>query len=187
MEDLQIISLYNARDATAVRETDIKYGRLCYSVADGILHCKEDNEECVNDTYLTAWNSIPPDNPEYLSAYLCRITRNLALKKYKFIHAKKRNSALDISLSELDNIVSNNDELLKVVEAKELGREISMFLRSLPLTERNIFIRKYVLFHTVKSIAVDFSFSQSKVKSMLARTRKKLGDHLKNYYGGQNE
>ena len=182
MEDSQIIALYNARDTTAVRETDVKYGKLCYKIADGILHCKEDNEECVNDTYLTVWNTIPPETTEFFSAFLCRITRNLSLKQYEYVHAKKRDKSLDISLSELTDIVSS-DDVFNEVEVKELGRGISRFLRSLSALERNVFIRKYVLFHTVKSIAVDFSFSQSKVKSMLSRIRGKLGEHLKNFYG----
>lgn len=186
MEDYQIITLYNARDSTAIHETNVKYGKLCYKVADGILHCKEDNEECVNDTYLTAWNNIPPDKPVYLSAYICRITRNLSLKKYEYIHAKKRNPAFNSSLSELAEIQSNIDAFEKV-ENKDLGREISCFLRTLPATERNIFIRKYVLFHTVKYIAADFSFSQSKIKSMLAVTRRKLKEHLNNYFGDHYE
>lgn len=187
MEDFQIIALYHARDSAAVRETDAKYGRLCYTVADDILHCKEDNEECVNDTYLTAWNTIPPENPEYLSAYLCRLTRNLSLKKYEYLHAKKRNTSLDVSLTELADMVPDDDDVFRAVENEELGKEISRFLRSLPSTERNVFIRKYVIFQSVKSIAVDFSFSQSKVKSILARTRAKLADHLKKFYGGQYE
>ncbi|MCD8372415.1 MAG: sigma-70 family RNA polymerase sigma factor [Clostridia bacterium] len=186
MDDLQIIALYNARDSAAVRETDAKYGHLCYTVADDILHCKEDNEECVNDTYLTAWNTIPPEKPVYFSAYLCRITRNLSLKKYEHMHAKKRNKDVDVSLSELNDMIMDKD-IFKEVEDRELGEEISRFLRALPETERNVFIRKYVLFHSVKSISADFSFSKSKVKSMLARTRKKLAEHLKRYYGGYYE
>lgn len=187
MEDLQIVSLYFARDQTAIKETDIKYGKLCYSVADAILHSKEDNEECVNDTYFTAWNKIPPEKPVYLSAFLCKITRNLSLKIRERRHAKKRNADSEISLSEIENILPNGQDLSEEIELRELGALISLFLRALPFDERNIFIRKYVLFHPIKIIAADFSFSQSKVKSMLARTRAKLAQYLKKYYGGINE
>ncbi len=187
MEDFQIISLYFARDQAAISQTHLKYGKLCYSVADAVLHCRQHNEECVNDTYLTAWNKIPPEKPAYLSAFLCRIARNLSLKMYERRRAKKRNSDLDISLSEIENILPNKRDMYEEIELKELGNVISTFLRTLPPDERNVFIRRYMLFHSVRTIAADFSFSQSKVKSMLSRTREKLKRHLKQNYGGQYE
>lgn len=187
MEDFQIIALYFARDQAAIRETDLKYGRLCYSIADAVLHCRQDDEECINDTYLTAWNKIPPEKPVYLSAFLCRIARNLSLKMYERRQAKKRNADFDISLSEIENILPNARDMHEEIELRELGNIISSFLRTLPLDERNVFIRRYILFHSIKNIAADFSFSQSKVKSMLSRTRKKLKQHLKQHYGGQYE
>ena len=97
MEDFQIIALYFARSSAAIDETHKKYGRLCYSVADSVLHCKEDTEECINDAYMAVWNTIPPDRPDHLSAFLCKIVRNLALKKYGQSHAKKRNPTLRCS------------------------------------------------------------------------------------------
>lgn len=188
MEDYQIIALYNARNSIAIQETSKKYGRLCYKVADGILHCKEDNEECVNDTYLTAWNTIPPENPNYLSSYLCRITRNLSLKKYEKEHAKKRNKNFLVSLSELEDILIDSGDILQEIEDREFGEIINRFLWALPLEERNMFIRRYFLFHPIKHIASDLSFSQSKVKSALARTRKRLGKYCKDYLeGDKNE
>ena len=132
MDDMQIIRLYYARDPTAISETDKKYGRLCYAVADGILHCREDNEECVNDTYLAAWNTIPPEKPEHLSAFLCRIARNLSLKKYERRHAKKRNADLDVSLSELEEVLPGGSDTADEIEIRELGAIIRLFLRSLP-------------------------------------------------------
>lgn len=188
MEDYQIIALYNARNSDAIQETSKKYGRLCYTVADSILNCKEDNEECVNDTYLTAWNTIPPENPSCLSSYLCRITRNLSLKKYEHDHAKKRNKNFLVSLSELEDILIDGRDVSQEIEEKELGELINRFLWTLPLEERNMFIRRYFLFHSVKSIASDLSFSQSKVKSALARTRKRLESYCKYYIeGDRNE
>ena len=184
MEDYQIIALYNARNSVAIQETSKKYGRLCYMVADGILHCKEDNEECVNDTYLTAWNTIPPENPNYLSSYLCRITRNLSLKKYEHEHARKRNKDFLVSISELEEILTDSNDILQEMEEKELGETINRFLWTLPIEERNLFIRRYFLFQPIKLIASELSFSQSKVKSALSRTRKRLEMHFK---GGKNE
>ena len=182
MEDLQIIALYNARDSNAINQTSIKYGKLCYAVADGILHCKEDNEECVNDTYLTAWNTIPPENPDRLSAFLCRITRNLSLKKYEYNHAQKRRTDLEISLSELDDLLSDTVDVIREVESRELGETINCFLWALPSEERNLFVLRYFLFRSVKSMALNFGYTQSKVKSKLARMRKSLAVYLKNYY-----
>ncbi len=182
MEDCQIISMYFARDSAAISETDKKYGRLCYSVADGILHCREDNEECVNDTYLAAWNTIPPRNPACFSAYLCRITRNLSLKKYEHRHAKKRNPDVEVPLSELSEIVRSNSDVAGEAELRELGEHITLFLRSLPQDERNVFILRYWSFRPVKAIASQLGFSQSKVKSMLMRTRGKLSEYLKEHY-----
>lgn len=182
MEDNKIVALYNARDSNALHETNIKYGKLCYMVANDILHCREDSEECVNDTYLTAWNTIPPEQPKHLSAYLCCITRNLSLKKYEYAHAKKRNADLEISISELEEILTDRKDILHEIECRELGETINRFLRSLPIEERNVFIRRYWLFNSIKMIATDFSYSQSKIKSMLSRTRKKLGIFLDTYY-----
>lgn len=181
MEDSQIIELYNARSSAAVKETDKKYGRLCYSVADGILHSREDDEECVNDTYLAVWNKIPPEKPDIFSAFLCKITRNLALKKYEYKRAKKRREP-DAAIDELAEILPDNEDLHGKIEAKELGEAINAFLRSLPPDERNMFIRRYWLFDPVKRIAADFRFSVSKVKSILFRTRKKLKEYIINYY-----
>lgn len=184
MEDYQIIALYNSRDSKAIDETHAKYGRLCYSIADGILHSRQDSEESVNDTYMAVWNAIPPDEPECFSAYLCRIVRNVSLKKYEYLHAAKRNKKLNVPLEELENVIADSSyEALVNVEVKELGHAISAFLRTLQWEERNIFIRRYWFFHKTKEIAADFSCSESKVKSQLFRTRNKLRDYLlKNYF-----
>ncbi len=178
MEDQQIIALYFARNETAIQETDSKYGKLCYSVADGILHRKEDNEECVNSTYLAAWNTMPPQKPNYLAAFLCRITRNLSLKKYESAHAKKRGAEFEVALSELEEVLPSNADVHKAVESKELGEALSRFLRTLKREERNIFIRRYWYFYTVKEIAAAYSCSESKIKSQVARTRIKLKEFL---------
>ncbi|MCD8295655.1 MAG: sigma-70 family RNA polymerase sigma factor [Clostridia bacterium] len=183
MEDSQIIQLYNLRDPKAVDETHGKYGRLCYMIAEGILHSKEDSEECVNDAYMAVWNAIPPENPAHFSAYLCGIVRNLALKKYEHNHAQKRNKDLDVPLEELEMALPDQSRsALEQLESRELGAFISAFLRTLSFEDRNIFLQRYWFFRKVKQIAADFSCTQSKVKSSLFRTRNKLSEFLGSYY-----
>ncbi|MCD8373163.1 MAG: sigma-70 family RNA polymerase sigma factor [Clostridia bacterium] len=121
---------------------------------------------------------MPPQNPSKLSAFLCRITRNLSLKKYEKTHAQKRNSQFELSLTELEEVIPAGGDVHKTVEEKELGEAISRFLRSLQREERNIFILRYWYFYPVKKIAAKYSFSESKVKSMLARTRERLKEFL---------
>ena len=178
MEDQQIIAMYFARNEAAIQETDSKYGKLCYKVADGILHRKEDNEECVNSTYLAAWNSMPPKKPNYLGSFLCRITRNLSLKKYESNHAKKRGSELEVTLSELEEVLPSNVDVHKAVEAKELGEALTRFLRTLKQDERNIFIKRYLLTYTAREIAADYHCKESKINSQIVRTRQKLKEFL---------
>lgn len=178
MEDLQIIELYFERNENAVKETDAKYGRLCFRVANNILKNNEDSEECVNDTYLTTWNQIPPTKPNNFMAFLCKITRNLSLKRLQFLNAAKRSSAATLSFDEIDGYVS--DDLIRAdVNDVELGMIISKFLRNEKTEARNVFIRRYFFFDSVSEIAAQYSFRESKVKSMLFHTRNKLRDYLK--------
>lgn len=184
MDDSKIIALYNLRDPTAITQTHIKYGRLCYGIADGILHCKEDSEESVNDTYMAVWERIPPENPEHFSAYLCGIVRNVSLKKYEYKNAQKRNEGRNTPLEELENVLPDpSRDALCALESRELGEAINAFLRTLPREDRNIFIRRYWFFHKTRQIAADFSCTESRIKSILFRTRKKLRAYLtKNYF-----
>ncbi len=183
MEDSQIIELYNMRNPQAVDETHSKYGQLCYMIADGILHSREDSEECVNDAYMAVWNSIPPQNPVHFSAYLCGIVRNQSLKKYEYSHAKKRNKNVDIPLEELESVLPDQTKnAVEQLESKELAEAISSFLRTLSSDDRNIFLQRYWFFRKVNQIASDFSCSQSKVKSSLFRTRNKLAEFLSSHY-----
>lgn len=178
MEYLQIIELYFERNENAVKETDAKYGRLCFRVANNILKNNEDSEECVNDTYLSTWNQIPPTKPNNFMAFLCKITRNLSLKRLQFLKAAKRSSAATLSFDEIDGYVS--DDLIRAdVNDVELGMIISKFLRNEKTEARNVFIRRYFFFDSVSEIAAQYSFSESKVKSMLFHTRNKLRDYLK--------
>lgn len=178
MHDSQIIDLYWKRSDRAIKETDKKYGRLCLYVAKNILANIEDAKEVVSDTYLGTWNAIPPARPNVLSAFLCRITKNIALTKYDYNTAKKRNPEVLKSLSELDEIVSGIEDPQQQYEAIELARIINDFLKLLDYERRNIFLRRYWYYDSISSIASRFSMSESKVKSMLFRTRNKLKVYL---------
>lgn len=178
MEDLQIIDLFFDRNEQAIQETDAKYGRLCFSVANKILENDEDSEECVNDTYLRAWNEIPPTRPSYFSAFLCKITRILSLKKLEFSNAMKRTSSIVVSFEELESVLQD-ERIAPGTEAVELGVLISNFLRREKADARNVFLRKYLFFDTVEEIAERFGMNANTVKSMLFRTRNRLREYLR--------
>lgn len=179
MEDREIIKLYLERSENAISETDKKYRKYCRSIAYNILHDTEDSEEAVNDTYFGAWNSIPPNIPDVLQTFLGRITRNISLKKIRARNAQKRgNGDFFILLDEIAELIPSGQNTENDVEAKELAQFINKFLRSLPETERNVFVCRYWYFDSIADISTQFGFSQSKVKSMLFRTRKKLFNKL---------
>lgn len=178
MDDKQIILLYRQRDESAITETKTKYGTYCLSIATRILRNTEDSQECENDTYLRVWNSIPPDNPVYFSAYLGAITRNLSLDRLRRSKAVKRTDSVQISLDELEDCIPAEKSIAEEIEAKDLATHISAFLRTLPEAECNIFLNRYWGFLSIEEIADKYSFSKSKVKMMLLRTRTKLSAHL---------
>lgn len=177
MDDLQIIELYFARKEQAIRETDIKYGKLCFQVANNVLDNAQDAEECVSDTYWNVWNQIPPTRPAHFSAFLCKIVRNLALKKLAFINALKRRPNAMISFSELEQVLPD-ERIAPSVDEEDLGRLISDFLRTEKEAARNVFLRRYWFFDSVSDIAARYNFRESKVKSMLLRTRNRLKIYL---------
>ena len=179
MEDSTIVALYWARDEEAIRQTQIKYGRYCYAIAYSILRSREEAEECENDTYLDAWRSMPPHKPQMLSAFLGKITRRISLDKWRRSTAEKRGSGeVPLSLSELMDCIPDSKSIDENLHAEELAKLIDSFLRTLPPTERSIFICRYWYFDTVADIAKQFGYGQSKVKTMLLRTRRKLKIHL---------
>lgn len=178
MDDFEIIKLYFSRSERAIEETKNKYDGLCYSVAYNMLRDKEDSEECVNDTYLGAWNAIPPKKPNNFKAFLCKITRNLALKRIDYNSAQKRNPDLLISLDQLEAILPDNMADSEV-DDKFLGQLISTFLKSEKYESRIVFIRKYWFFDSIHDIALKYGFSEGKVKSMLHRTKNRLKEYLK--------
>ncbi len=174
MDDLELIELYFARDERALRGTEEKYGRLCLTIAGNLLARREDAEECVNDAYLALWNAIPPQRPLVFSAYLARITRNLALKKWEQLSARKRNPAALTSFEELDDCLSGGESPENEVEARQIKELIDRFLWQQSEERRNVFIRRYWYFDSVKSIAGQTGFTQNKVKSILYDMRRKL-------------
>ena len=175
MEDREIVELFWQRDEAAVAETQRKYGRYCFSIALNVLGREEDAREVVNDACLGAWNAIPPHRPELLSAFLGKITRRLALKKLRERTAAKRiGGEAAASLEELDECIPSSLRTEESVEAAELTRAIDRFLETLPAEERRVFLRRYWFFDSIEAICSRCGFSQSKVKSMLSRTRKKL-------------
>ena len=175
MEDRKIVELFLSRDENAISESDKKYGRYCFSIANNILHNNEDSQECVNDTYLGAWNAIPPHEPEVLSTFLGKITRRLSLKKWRSKSTLKRGGGLtEISLDELEDCIPSGKSIDESLELSELTDIINSFLEGLSRDERRIFVRRYWYCDSISDIATRFSFSESKVKMSLKRTR----DHL---------
>ena len=178
MTDQMIIELFWRRSEEAIQNTSQKYGRYLIKIAMNILNLFEESEECVNDTYLAAWNQLPPDRPKELLPYLGRITRCLALNRYDYLKAKKRSSDFTVQLSELEECLVSSNSIEAEYEAEEIASAISKFLRSENTDSRNIFIRRYWFSDSIADIAKRFGLSESKVKSNLFRTRKKLKKYL---------
>ena len=180
MDDKAIVELYFARSEKAISETANKYGGYCYSIANNILSNKEDSEESVNDTYLAAWNNMPPRHPSILATFLGKITRYISLDRWKSRSAYKRGGGeVTLALEELDELLSCGESTEEVVEKKELIRSINRFLDNLPETERNLFVCRYWYLDPVQQIADRYGFTLSKTASMLRRTREKLCEPLK--------
>ena len=179
MEDKQIVELYWARSESAISETANKYGRYCHYIAYQILTNDEDAEEVVNDTYLKAWNTIPPQRPDPLKSYVGTISRQLALNVYKEQHTQKRGGQVPLVLDELSDCIPNPENHENIGESIALSEALSRFLRALPQKTRNIFIRRYFYMSPVAEIARDFSMKESNVTMHLLRTRRKLEQFLK--------
>ena len=174
MEDHAILDLYFKRSEQAIVETDRKFGGYCYSIAYNILSNREDSEESISDTYMAAWNAIPPRRPSFLSAFLGKLTRHISIDRWRKNSAKKRGGGeVILALEELKNCVDKQDTET-AVEQKELAGVLNRFLASLPETERNVFLCRYWYLDSIPAIAEYSGFTQSKVTSMLHRTRGKL-------------
>ena len=178
MDDRQIIDLFYERSEQAIAELSKKYGDLCFKIAINILNDPQDAEECVNDAYLGTWNNIPPQNPDPLRTYVCRIVRNLALKKRRANTALKRGSQLEVSLAELENCIPDNsfDEHLS---AKELTAQLNAFLSTLHRDDRVMFLKRYWFAEPLSEIAKTFGITEHNASVRLGRIRKKLHQYLK--------
>ena len=180
MNDDQIIDLYWQRNDAAIRETSRKYGVYCFSIAENILKCREDSEECVNDTWLQTWNSIPPQRPNIFRMYLAKITRNLSFNRYQAQHAVKRGGGkISLVLDELSECVADTSDPADIYQKKELEQHINCFVRSLSERDGNIFIRRYFFTESVSEIAKHYHLTENNVMVILSRTRRKLRLWLK--------
>ncbi|MCM1057563.1 MAG: sigma-70 family RNA polymerase sigma factor [Firmicutes bacterium] len=179
MKDNAIIELYWNRDEAAIPATAEKYGRYCNTVAINILGNAEDAEECVNDTWLRAWEAIPPHRPSLLSAFLGKLTRNLAFNRYKQFHAQKRGGGeTALVLEELEECISGKETVEQEIDRKELAKEIDNFLAGLPPETRRCFVRRYWYCDSVKNIAAAYSRTPAAVTMLLSRTRQQLKTYL---------
>lgn len=181
MNDCAIVDMYWDRNERALEETAAKYGRYCRSIACNILKNSDDADECVNDTYLAAWNSMPPHRPAVLATFLGKITRRISLKKCRDMNAGKRGGGeVDLVLDELMGCVPSGDSPENELLSKELGLLVNSFLLTQPRVYRQVFVCRYWYLDSVADISHRFDFGQSKVKSILYRMRSKLYIYLKN-------
>ena len=179
MQDKDIIALYFARNEDAISATADKYGPYCYTVAHNIVPVHEDAEECVNDTWLAAWESIPPKVPDILKLFLAKITHSKAINLWKMKTAKKRGAdEVTLVLDELAEVVSGGNDPAEDVLAGQLSESIDTFLHSLPQRDRQLFVRRYFYTEPVREIARSAGLTESNVSVVLHRTRGKLKAHL---------
>ena len=177
LEDEKILALYWARDTAAIQETGVKYGERLLRLSGRMLPAREDAEECVNDTYIGAWNAIPPTRPAHFFAFLAKLCRNLACNRLDWLNAAKRRAEVVSLTEELAACVPGADGG-REQEMRELGALLSDFLRSLPQESRLFFLRRYWFMDSVKEIAARYAVGESRVKTSLFRTRRKLRDYL---------
>lgn len=179
MDDQQIVDLYWRRDETAITVTQTKYGPYCRRVAANILSDPQDEEECVNDTWLGAWNAMPPHRPLHLPPFLGRITRNLAVSAVRSRSAKKRGGGgYQVALEELTDCVPTVPGADRAAEDRELEESINRFLRTLPERDRNVFLRRYWFVDSLEDIAQRYGLKENTVRTCLFRTRNKLRSYL---------
>lgn len=176
MEDEKIVTLYWERNENAILETEAKYGKYCYTVAYNILHSREDSEECVNDTWCAAWDAMPPERPSRLQCFLARITRNVAIDRYRYDSAEKRGREVDVAIDEYWECIPNADA--PIDDEIVLKQAINGFLASLDTRSRVIFMRRYWYSMSVKDIALSMRLSESHISVVLHRTRSKFKAYL---------
>lgn len=177
MEDEKIVSLYWARSEEAIVRSDEKYGRYCGSIAAGILNNREDREECVSDTWLRAWNAMPPQRPGKLAVFFGKITRNLSLDRWRRIHADKRIQT-PLALEELGDCIPAADSSTELTESMVIVEVLNQFLEEQPREQRVLFMRRYWYWSSIREIAQDYDMTESKVKMVLLRMRSALRQRL---------
>ncbi len=179
MDDLQIVELYWQRNEKAITETDSKYGAYCFVIAHNILHNKEDSDECVNDTWLNAWNAMPPQRPGKLRMFLAKITRNLSFNRYNASRTEKRGGGeIPLVLEELAECLASETDVENDLVTKELGESIRLFVKALPERDASIFLRRYFFTEPVREIAKRYEMTDNSVMVILHRIRKKLKAYL---------
>lgn len=178
MMDEKIIELFFQRSEKAINELDKKYGKVFYKISNNILNDRLDAEECVSDSYLGTWNAIPPARPIPLLTFVCKIVRNLSLKRYHAKTAMKRNSIYDVAISEVTNYIISPDSVEEEVDAKELARIIESFLDTLTKENRVIFMRRYWFSDSYEEIADRVGISEKNVSVRLTRIRKQMREYL---------
>ncbi len=180
MTERELVKLYLMRDEAAIRESEAAYGAYCQTIARRILHDEGEAAECVNDAWFQAWQTIPPAEPEHLGAYLAKITRNLALSRYRKAHSQKRGAdRVELCLDELSECLPDGDTPENAAERELLAKTVNDFIAGLPGDERVMFVRRYFYLDSVSEVANRMGCSQAKVKTAMFRCRKKLQEWLK--------
>ena len=180
MDDKKIIELYLQRDEQAVEMTQAKYAGYCFRIANNILSIPEDAEECVNDTWVSAWNRIPPAIPLSLKAFLGKLVRDISLNRYIHDRAKKRYSGMEVLLDELEECIPSNFDVEQCMEQKELSRLLNQWLQSLPCDEMALFVQRYYYGDSVKSLAKVYGCTENQMAQKMLKLRNKLKSYLLN-------
>lgn len=178
MDDSRIIELFFERSEKAISELSSKYGGICMKIAENVLNNYQDAEECVNDTYLGVWDTIPPKKPESLLAYVCRLVRNISVNRYKYNSSQKRNGIYDVCIDELEDSISSGETAEARFEVAELSRYIDEYLDTLDKTNRMLFVRRYWYLDSIETLALMSKLSDGAVRTRLSRLRDMLKQFL---------
>lgn len=178
IDDEKIIELFFERSEQAIRELDIKYGKICHNLSYNIVNSRQDAEECVNDAYLGAWNAIPPVKPDPLLTYICKIVRNISLNLYHRKEAAKRSSHYTIAMEEIEACIAATNAVEAEIEAVELAHIIERFLDTLTVENRVIFMRRYWFSDSCKDIAERVGLTEKNISVRLTRIRKQMKNYL---------
>lgn len=178
MDDIKIVELLFARSETALSQVSEQYGALIKKVAMNVLNNASDAEECVNDTYLALWNSIPPQRPHSLVSFICRLARNISINRFRYNTAEKRNSSYEVALEEVDYFLPAGESVEEELETKELAAALESFLDGLSKLDRVLFVSRHYLSESYRDISEKTGLSEKNVSVRLTRTRSKLKEYL---------